>query len=253
MAQYMFGSGVLWATPLTDYAGTAISNPTPVQLAVLQEVGVDMSFDTKALHGQNQFPVAIARGKGKLDFKTKAAQINGAALNSLVFGQTMTSGIFDYLYDVTGEVIGTTPYQITVDPPGTGTWAADMGVRNSSGLPMTRVASSPATGEYSVSAGVYTFAAADTGKTVFISYQYTDTSTSAKKSTVKNVLMGYMPTFRGDLYVPYGGKSLALSIPKCVISKWSFTTKQDDFAVPEWDFSAFADDAGNVMTWAVYE
>jgi hypothetical protein len=33
---------------------------------------------------------------------------------------------------------------------------ADLGVRDANGNPMTRVASAPATGQYSVTAGVYT-------------------------------------------------------------------------------------------------
>jgi hypothetical protein len=116
---------------------------------------------------------------------------------------------------------------------------------------MTRVASAPTTGQYTVTAGAYLFAAADTGKTVFISYQYTATSTTAQKGTVKNVLMGQAPTFKGDLYLPYGGKSLILTIPQCIASKFSIATKQDDFVVPEFDFSGFADAAGNALYWAV--
>lgn len=251
--QFLFGSGVFWGTPLMDANGNAISNPTPVQLGVMQEISIDISFDTKELYGQSQFPVAVGRGKAKMSGKAKAAQISGAALNSLVFGQTLTSGMTDNYYDVAGSVIPASPYTVTITPPNSGTWAYDLGVRDANGLPMTRVASAPTTGQYSVAAGVYTFAAADTTKTVFISYQYTATSTTAKKSTVKNVLMGQAPVFKGDLYVPYGGKSLILTIPNCIASKFTISTKQDDFAVPEFDFSGFADAAGNALYWGTSE
>jgi hypothetical protein len=57
-AEHMFGfgAGALWGTPLTDYAGNAIANPTPILFGTLQDVSMDISFDVKELHGENQFP-----------------------------------------------------------------------------------------------------------------------------------------------------------------------------------------------------
>jgi hypothetical protein len=253
MSQYVFGAGVIWATPLQDAYGNAIATPTPIQLAVSQEISLDVSFDTKMLYGQNQFPVAVGRGKGKVSGKAKFAQVNGASLNSLFFGQTLSNGIVSNVYDTTGTAIPTTPYQITPTVPSSGTWSADLGVRNASGRPMTRVASAPATGQYSVAAGVYTFAAADTGLTVFISYQYTAASTVATKSTVLNVPMGYAPVFQADIYVPYQGKSLQITMFNAIASKLSFQTKLDDFMVPEIDFDGFANAAGNVIEYSLSE
>jgi hypothetical protein len=253
MSQYAFGAGILWGTALLDASGNAIANPSPVQFGELQDVSLDISFDTKMLHGQNQFPVAIGRGKGKISGKSKFARLNGRILNDLFFGQTLSNGILSDVYDTTGAAIPTTPFTITPTVPSSGTWSADLGVRNANGVPMTRVASGPTTGQYSVSAGVYTFAAADTGLTVFISYQYTATSTSAKKSTVVNLPMGYAPSFKCDLYMPYQGKSLICSLPNCIGSKLQLATKLDDFFIPEFDFEGFADSSGNVMTWATTE
>lgn len=251
--QFAFGTGVFWGTPLTDANGNAIANPTPVQLGVLQDLSLDLSFDTKTLYGQNQFPVAVGRGKGKMSGKSKFAQLNGISINALVFGQTMTNGLVSDFYDVSGSTIPATPFTVTPAVPNSGTWSYDLGVRDANGVPMTRVASAPTTGQYSVAAGVYTFASADTAKQVFISYQYTATSTTAKKSTVSNVLMGLAPTFKGDIYVPYNGKSMILTIPQCVCSKFTFSTKQDDFLIPEFDFEGFADSAGNALYWSTSE
>ena len=207
MAQYSFGSGILWGIPTADANGAAIANPTPVQFGVLQDVTVDVGFDTKLLHGQNQFPVAAGRGKGKITGKAKFAQVNGALFNSLFFGQTMTAGIIADVYQTTGTAIPTTPFTITVTPPSSGTYSFDLGVRNSHGVPMTRVASAPATGQYSQAGAVYTFAAADVGQIVYINYQYTATSTTAKKMGVINLPMGYAPTFKAELSMPYNGQS----------------------------------------------
>lgn len=247
--QYSFGSGNLWGIPLTDASGTSITNPTPVKFGALQECSVELSFDVKELFGQNQFPLAIGRGKGKVTCKSKFAQIYGAAYNSLFFGQTLASGTLtsDYV-DTTGAAIPSTPYTITPTPPNSGTWSMDLGVLDSNGVPMTRVASAPAAGQYSVAAGVYTFAAADTTKTVFINYQYTATVAGAKKIDVMNMPLGYIPTFKAELFAPYSGKTLCLTLMSCVGTKLSFPTKLDDFMIPEFDFSAMADSAGKVMT-----
>lgn len=251
--QFGFGSGVMWGTPLTDAYGNAIANPTPTQLGVLQDMSLDISFDTKMLYGPNQFPVAVGRGKGKMSGKSKLAQLNGRMVNDLVFGQTMSSGILSNVNDTAGALIPSTPFTITPTVPSSGTWTADLGVKNANGLPLTRVASAPTTGQYSVTAGAYLFAAADTGTQVFICYQYTATSTTAKKSTVLNLPMGYAPSFRADILVPYQGKSLVFTIPQCLVSKFGISTKQDDFLIPELDWEGFADSAGNGIYWGLSE
>lgn len=54
-----------------------------------------------------------------------------------------------------------------------GNWAADNGVTfGATAIALTLVTGIPATGQYSVSNGVYTFAAADAGKGVLINYSY---------------------------------------------------------------------------------
>lgn len=252
--EYMFGSGLLWGTPQQDASGNAISNPSPVLFGTMQDVSVDISFDLKQLYGQKQFPVALGRGKGKIDCKAHIASINGALMNSILFGQTLTAGGLADYYDQTGTAIPATPFEITPTVPSSGTWSADLGVRKADGTHMTRVASAPATGQYSVSAGVYTFAAADTGTTVYIDYQYTYTSTVAQNSNVSNLTMGYAPSFRADLLMPYGGKNLVLTLYWCIGSKLSMATKLDDFTVPEFDFQAAANpNTGQVLSYGVSE
>lgn len=256
MSQYGFGSGMLWATPQTDAAGNALTTPTPLLVGVLQEGGVDFSFDTKTLFGQNQFPVAAGRGKGKITGKAKFAQFFGALFNSVIFGQTLTTGLVSAKYDTTGSVIPASPYQVTVTPPSSGTYSRDLGVIDSNGRPMTKVASAPATGQYSQAAGVYTFAAADTGKSVFINYEYTvaaGSAPTATQSTVMNMQMGAAPSFQVDLFVPYQGKSLKISLMSAIADKLSLSTKQDDFLVPDFSFQAFANAAGQVATYSLSE
>ena len=250
---FTFGTGVLYGIPTNDANGNTILNPTPIKFGTLQNVSVDISFENKTLYGQNQFPVAVGRGKGKISCKAQFAGFNGATLNSLFFGQTMTSGIVGVVTDVTGTAVPTTPFTITPTVPSSGTWILDLGVNNVNGLLMTRVASSPTTGQYSVTAGAYTFAAADTGVVMFINFEYTATSTSAQRSTVVNLLMGSAPSFRCELSAPYAGKLMVVTLFNCISSKLTFATKQDDFMVPEFDFDVFANNANQVMTYALSE
>lgn len=253
--QFIFGAGEFFAVPLVDGNGNAITTPTPVKIGAVQEIGLDFSGDLKELYGQNQFALTIARGKVKVSGKVKGAQINGGALNSLFFGQTMTPGTMGAVYtDLTGQAIPATPFTLVATPPGAGAWLADLGVVDALGVPMVRVSSAPASGQYSVAAGSYVFAAADIGRQVFVNYSYTGTSATAQKISVKNIAMGAAPTFKAYLQTTYQGKRALVVLYSAVSSKLNmFATKLDDFSIPEFDFSAQADAANNVADIYVSE
>ncbi len=63
------------------------------------------------------------------------------------------------------------PYTVTVAAP-FGPWASDVGVTSAAGAPLVAVTGPPAATQYNVSGGTYTFAAADAGTNVLISYGY---------------------------------------------------------------------------------
>lgn len=237
---YIFGSGVLLGQR------TDVANSTPVNFGLVQEVTLDISFDTKELYGQNQFPLAIGRGKAKFTGKAKVARISGLAYANLFFGQTVSTGQVATQFGESGTV-GSSPYTITV--ANSATWVNDFGVLYATtGLPLTRVASAPAVGQYSVAAGVYTFNASDTGKAMLLSYTYT-VSASGEQFTVTNQLMGTTPTFQATFYGkdPTTGDAMNVQIYNATASKLSQATKLDDFMIPEFDFSIFAGANGDVM------
>jgi len=249
MSQFAFGTGSLWGYQTQDAFGNTIANLTPIKFGEVQDVGIDISRDLKLLHGQLMLPTAIGGGKMKIDIKAKFARVMGRLFSDLFFGQSMSTGsLLGIVNDTTGVTIPGTPFQVTPTVPGSGTWQRDLGVVDSNGLPFTRVASGPTTGQYSVSAGVYTFATADTGKTVFISFQYSATSALAKSLSITNQPMGYVPTFGMDLAIVFNGKQSNWRFPNCVSGKLAFDPKQDDFAQMDMDISVFADAAGNVAT-----
>lgn len=244
---FTFGAGVLIGTPLQDANGVAIVNPSPIQFGILQEVTVDESYEAKELYGANSFPVDVGRGKGKITLKAKAANISAELVNAFMYGQTTVTGFETIYNDLTGAVIPATPFTITPTVPASGTWAYDLGVQDSNGIPYMRVASSPTTGQYSVTAGAYLFAAADTGKTVFINYKYTaSTPASARKITVQNLPMGTAPFFQVDLAAKKNGNVYTVKFPKAMSTKISRTFKNDDYTIPEIEIVCFADQLGNI-------
>lgn len=242
-----FGAGKLVAVPTNLADGTAIANPTPVILGTMQDISLDLSVEMKSLYGSKRYPIAVGQGKGKTEIKAKYAEIDGGILGSLFFGKASTAGIKAAVFDSVSAIPGT-PYQITVAPPNTGTFAADLGVfLSATGVQMTRVASAPAAGQYSVStAGVYTFAAADTTKSVAISYEYTSNSTAGQVFSLSNEVMGYTPSFSMLLQNSFDGKNMVVKLNKAVSGKLNVPLKNDDFALYDFEAEAFADATGSL-------
>jgi hypothetical protein len=244
---YSFGSGVLLGTR------TDIANATPVNFGLVQDVTIDETATIKELTGQFQRPVAIARGTIKTTGKAKVARISGMAFANLYYGVTPTAGQIATSFAEADTVAATTPFIVTV--ANSATFVADAGVLYATtGLPLTLVASTPAAGQYSVntSIGVYTFNSADAGKAVLASYTYT-VGGAGQKFTVANQLLGTTPTFQAVFYTTFQGQAISLRLNNCTSNKLSFHTKLEDFIMPEFDFSCFADAAGNVMTWSFAE
>lgn len=235
-----FGSGKLIAVPTNLADGTAIANPTPVILGSMQDVSLDLSVEIKSLYGSKRYPIAVGQGKGKTEIKAKYAEIDGGVMGSLFFGKASTAGIKAAVFDF-AATIPATPFQITVVPPSSGTFVADLGVIfSASGVQLTRVASAPATGQYSVSnAGVYTFASADAALGVKISYEYS-ASAGGQVWTMTNEVMGYTPSFTLLLQNGYDGKTMVCKLNRCVSGKLSIPLKSDDFAIYDFEAEAFA-------------
>jgi hypothetical protein len=235
-----FGSGVLIATP-------SGANATPVQFGALQDVTLDISFSSKQLFGQYQFPIALARGEGKISGKAKFANIDGPLFNACFFGQSLSSGQKLWAYNEAGAVPASSPYAYTA--ANSANFDADLGVvYASSGLALTRVASAPSVGQYSVAAGVYTFSSGDAGKAVLVSYSYVQTS-GGSRAVIANKAMGAAPTFQIDFYQANpnaAGAQWSLRLYNCVSSKLSVASKTQDFVVPELDFEAIANAANAI-------
>jgi hypothetical protein len=252
--QLAFGAGALWGNR-TDVTGSGIG---PDQFGILQDVQIDWDWTTKELWGQ--FPVDIARGQGKITGKAKFARIFGAIFGDLFFGQTPAAGQLTVSENEAATVPASTPY--TVTSANAANYVDDLGVfyaaGASAGNRFTRVTTPSAAGQYSVNlaTGIDTFAAADAGAPVLVSYLYT-ISSAGRKLVLTNQFMGNTPTFKATFYTTKTTQStpagLTLVLNACTASKLSLPTKIDDYEIQEFDFSAFADPTGTIGTLSVNE
>lgn len=238
MAQYHFGTG--------NFFGVLPgATPTPVRLGALQDVSIDFKGNLKELNGQNKFALVVAQGTMKVTGKAKFAQISVAAYNSLFFGMNSVATGQTKFVDSEPGTIGASPYTVTV--ANAATWTLDLGVVDATtGLPLTRVATAPTTGQYTVAAGAYVFSAADTGKQVYVSYMYT-VAASGKTLTITNQAMGVAPTFKGIFAGNFGGKSTLMVLNSCTSNSLKLIdTKLEDYNMPELEFSASVDAGGQL-------
>jgi hypothetical protein len=249
---YSFGPGNIVIVPTSDNAGNLITTPTPIKVASLQSFSVDETSDEKLLYGQGKYAEDAADGKSKLTAKGTNARVQARLWHAVRYGQTLANGIDRMYIDTTGTAIPAAPgpYTITPTPPSSGTFVKDLGVAVlSNGVVMTRIASgTPTTGQYTVSSGVYTFAAADAGVTVLINYEYTATSTSAAILDIYNTPMGSSPRFELQFQTSYSGEFLTYIFPNVKCNKLSLATKLDDYTIPELDFTILPDqNTGKLM------
>lgn len=237
-----FGSGFIYMTQL------GVTTPTPIRVGVLQDVSFDISWEEKELYGQNQWAIAIANGKAKGSIKAKSATIDAKMIGTMILNGAPVAGQ-EQVADLEGHAVpASTPFTVTVT--NSAHWTRDLGVfYATTGQPLQAVASGPTVGQYTVASGVYTFAAADEGAAVLMSYAWNDT-TSGLKTSVTNQPMGASNYFSLDLFQnnpQVSGSQWGMRLYRCKSSKLSLATKQDDWIIPEFDASVQADAAGRVL------
>ena len=236
-----FGSGLLFALP---NGGNQPTNPSPVQIGVLQNVKITFSGDIKELKGQLQYPVDSAIGNRSIKGSFESAQMTLQGWNNMFFGESAVgTGGKALAQNVASSVPASTPFTVTPTVPGSGTWSADAGVYDATtGVQLQPVATGPTTGQYTVSAGVYTFASADENRALLFNFYYTTTTGSIL--TINNHVMGFAPIVSLDLTMPYQGFGNNIFLPNVRIGKLDLATKQDDYLMASSDFQAFASPSG---------
>ena len=233
-----FGPGILKVTR------TDVANSTPIDLGFAQELAIDFAGTIKELYGNLQLPLDAARGTIKVNAKAKAAVISGTAWNNLFFGNSFTANA-SILWAVNENHAGATSVTATQ----AANYSADLGVTYAAtGLPLIKVASGPATGQYSVNVGtgVYTFAAGDVGVAGGLNLTYSYTTTTGQTLTLANQLIGSAPIFQLDYYTTRNNLPLIATFYQGQASKLGMAFKLEDFLMPEFELSLFANAAGNL-------
>ena len=257
---FVFGSGVLIATPQgpTPYAapfGSAANLYTsPINVGLVNEVSLDIKAPTKKLYGQNSFPVAIGIGTRSLSGKAKLARISGKALGTCFFGYTPATG--ETLTQFGENVSAITSHAYTTT--NSAHWVVDQGITYAStGLPMTQLPSSTSqasltAGQYTCAAGVYTFSTADSttyaSGGLLVSYTYTASATGTG-FTVTNPVLGPAIPLSMNLFAadPTTGAQFSMYLYNVLFASLNLQFKLEDFLMPEIDFEAYANAAGNVI------
>lgn len=240
----IFGPGILIVTR------TDVTIPAPVNVGYAQEFSIEAASTAKQLFGQNQWPLAVARGTIKGTGKFKTATVSGQAWASLFYGQTPSTGGIAWTIGstyTTGSTGGTGSLQIGSST----TFEADLGITYStSKLPLQRVSTgSEAVGKYSITAGspgLYNFA--DQGANIKVTY--TSTTATGQSITVSNQLIGSTPTFQLDYYTNFNqpsAKPFVVRLYVAIAEKHSMQFKLEDFMIPEFDFMLAANSADQVF------
>ena len=210
---------------------------------ILQGVTLEFSGTMKELRGSKQFPEAVAKVGQKISLKASMGLFTNAML-SAVTGGTITTGSRFIQTDAK-----TAAASVTVTPPSSGTYVADLGVYDSAGQPMKYNSGTPAVGEYKQAAGVYTFNVGQTG-TLQVTYLYS--LATGETITLTNQTTGLVTTFAVYTYqVTTDAAGVARKVgyhfPACIVPKMSFSMKNEDWMSQDIEIETMADTSGNVF------
>jgi len=239
-----FGSGIIWAYPSGAQTG---SNVTPCEIGTLQNCKLDITADIKSLFGLWSFPVDSAIGKRNIKGSAAFAQYEGTTWNNLLWGSAGSTAVGAAQitsYREAWSIPAVSTYIVTVT--NSATFVQDGGVLyTATGKQFEAILTgTPTIGQYKVSAGVYTFAAADASTAVVITYSYSST-TDGQTFTVTNTAMGSGPIVGLQLLLPYESPSFAsldrgIFLPNVRIGNLSLASKLDDYTEENTTFEAFA-------------
>ena len=255
---YQFGSGNVWINPV---GGNEAANPTPSKLLTLQDLSLDISQELVEQRGQYKFPDDVAPGDMKITGKVSTGRWDINTLNQVFFGDTQATNAKQVQNNEAGTIPSPSgPYIVTVTH--SALFGTDLGVLYAGAPPagnqqkLTRVTGTPATGQYAVSAGVYTFAAADSALGVLISYEWIPaTAGSAFTEQVNNQLMGFGPV--SEVYFQFSYQASPstatpasaysiIHLTSVRFSKANVPIKRKGYVNTELDFEAYANASGLV-------
>ncbi len=238
-----FGPGFLSAIAVSGWnAANPIDALTPINFALIESVTLDFSFKLKELYSQSVYPIAGGASTGKITGKAKISSLSAPIMNSLFWGAPSSGAGVQVNQYTTQTIPLVTPFTITPTPAA----VTDLGVFyqatsiSSMQKQFSRIVSTPIVGNYTFAAGVYTFAAADAGVPIMISYESALAGATGQSFVMPNPLSGMAPVFQVNFAGLYGANTYLFNFPICNSEKLSFSTKVNDWTGVEFDFQVFA-------------
>lgn len=246
MTQTVFSAGRMFA------AGVDTGSE---EFGFLQNISIDFTRDVKELFGERQFPDVVATGMSRVTGRAAHGRIFGSLYASAFFGEDVVAGSVAFADNEVHSI--SDPGYNAVDVTHDADWTDDLGVYYAdTGLRLTWVDAAPTAGQYSVASGTYTFSHADAGKDVKINYLYDD-STHGKMFTINNQLMGITPAFKLVLFNPgrtqRGAAPSVLVLNNVTATKLTLPMRLGEFALPEFDFTGYADASDVLGTFSTQE
>lgn len=250
--QVSFGAGTIIGKR-TDVSGTQ-----PAFLGIAQEWSIDWDQELVTLVGQNKVAIDVAPGELKITGKVKAARIMSTNFNNLFFGQTLTAASgFDMATSENHSAIGGTTFAVTNGS----TFLEDLGLfYHASGVALIPTTATPSVGYYIpgvAAAGIVTINAGDESVAGGLDAYYTFSLTTLFETDISNQPMGTGAVFELVASVPYAVQGVAkkfnIKLNACRATKLPWAFKNKAYMVPEMDFTAFADAAGNIGKYALSE
>lgn len=226
-----------------------------VGVAALQEGNWAIDVDVKELHGANRFPVDVRTATGKVEGSAKFADWDADTMAALLGVEVIDGSGRLLAVNVAGTVPASASYTITPTVPLSGSFVKNLEViygsnnLGSDGLPLEQVApGNEAEGKFSVSAGVYTFAAADAGRAVRITYMYSVTGNAdMKQIALNNTPIGVTPVMSGAFQLISDNKQMVLELDYVVPYGLKWGQRLDDWASQDINLKAFADPSTDVI------
>lgn len=232
--QIVFGLGSLF---VQDSLGNA------AKIATIKQFGINFSEDDVELMAGSKFAIDRRSGPAKAEGKIKVAAYEPMFGHLVMAGSTIEDG-YEALADEESHSIPAASGPYTAVVTNAADYVRHWAVRfaGKAGRPLTRVyTGTPTAGQYLVNetTGTYTFAAADAGKAILISYQYAVTA-SGQTLVITNGQMGQGVTCSLLGYREDEGKVLGYYFPTARVKGLNAQFEAGKHMEPEHDWSAFA-------------
>ena len=272
---YNFGAGRAIVYPAGGGSG--------LELGTVQNASLELKVEMKELRGAWRYPVAVADGKGTASGKVTFANIWPQTIAALAGGSVsagqasgtwpgLTGGGVTAAIAETGSIATTTyvlanggttnGFQIgteivSVVIPAYGPVYYTRGT-----TPASASATNPTAGVYSIAtiaaSTTLTFGATDTGRTVKVTYLYSQSGTPATSQVAVQLAQVGLNTALTFTMVLLGtGRNIynnqtqdfIIQLQACLAPSLKFDFKLDDWTMLDVDFSAFIDLNGNLATF----